>query len=84
MWCGAALVSVEDKSERVWNGAIGELLAGEADLIFASLTIDNERSQVVDFTSPYKPQGLSIVVKRVSRPQQLQQQEFSHNYSALQ
>ncbi|XP_075254270.1 glutamate receptor ionotropic, NMDA 1-like isoform X2 [Convolutriloba macropyga] len=52
------------KSERVWNGAIGDLVRGEYDAAFASMTIDHDRSNVVDFTNPFKPQGLSIAVKK--------------------
>ncbi|XP_063711164.1 glutamate receptor ionotropic, NMDA 1-like isoform X2 [Symsagittifera roscoffensis] len=52
------------KSQRVWNGAIGELIKQEADAVFAAMTIDHDRSNVVDFTNPFKPQGLSIAVKR--------------------
>ena len=50
----------------MWNGAIGELIKQEADAVFAAMTIDHDRSNVVDFTNPFKPQGLSIAVKRVS------------------
>ena len=50
----------------MWDGTIGEILNGEADLIVAALTIDNERAQVIDFSNPFKHQGLSIVVKKVS------------------
>ena len=40
-----------------WNGMVGELLDGEADLIVASLTINNERAQYIDFSKPFKYQG---------------------------
>ena len=50
----------------MWDGTIGEILSSSADLIVAALTIDNERAQVIDFSNPFKHQGLSIVVKKVA------------------
>ncbi|EYB97032.1 hypothetical protein Y032_0143g2350, partial [Ancylostoma ceylanicum] len=35
-----------------WNGMVGELINGEADLAVASLTISYSRSEVIDFTKP--------------------------------
>ena len=54
-----------DFSTKKWTGIVGELLSGEADLAVAHLTIDNERAQVIDFSNPFKHQGLSIMVKKV-------------------
>ncbi|XP_063722805.1 glutamate receptor ionotropic, NMDA 1-like isoform X2 [Symsagittifera roscoffensis] len=51
-------------SKKMWTGIVGELLRGEADLAVAHLTIDNERAQVIDFSNPFKHQGLSIMVKK--------------------
>ncbi|XP_075243504.1 glutamate receptor ionotropic, NMDA 1-like isoform X2 [Convolutriloba macropyga] len=53
-----------DFSTKKWTGIVGELLSGEADLAVAHLTIDNERAQVIDFSNPFKHQGLSIMVKK--------------------
>ena len=36
-----------------------------ADLIVAPLTIDPERAKYVDFSKPFKYQGLTILVKKV-------------------
>ncbi|KAG1656809.1 Ionotropic receptor 25a [Nymphon striatum] len=48
-----------------WNGAIGELMRGEIDMIVAGLSMTSEREEVVDFVSPYFDQaGISIVMKR--------------------
>ena len=44
---------------------IGELLDNRADLILAPLTIDPERAKYVDFSKPFKYQGLTILVKKV-------------------
>ncbi|RUS90771.1 hypothetical protein EGW08_001482 [Elysia chlorotica] len=47
-----------------WNGMMGELMRGEADLIVAPLTINPERANDIDFTKPFKYQGLNILVKK--------------------
>ncbi|KIH46375.1 Ligand-gated ion channel, partial [Ancylostoma duodenale] len=46
-----------------WNGMVGELINGEADLAVASLTISYSRSEVIDFTVPYMHLGISILFK---------------------
>ena len=50
-----------------WNGAVGELIDGKADLIVASLTINNERAQYIEFSKPFKYQGITILVKKVGK-----------------
>ena len=52
-------------TKRGWNGMVGEILEGESDLIVASLTINNERAKVIDFSKPFKYQGITILVKKV-------------------
>lgn len=44
---------------------MGELLSGLADMIVAPLTINNERAQYIEFSKPFKYQGLTILVKKV-------------------
>jgi hypothetical protein len=46
---------------------MGELVAEKADLILAPFTINPERASYVDFSKPFKYQGITILVKRVSR-----------------
>ena len=48
-----------------WNGAVGEVIDGKADLVLASLTVTNERAQYIEFSKPYKYQGITILVKKV-------------------
>lgn len=36
-----------------WNGIIGELVHGHAQLAFAPLSVSSRRAEVIDFTSPY-------------------------------
>ena len=43
---------------------MGELLDSKADLIVATLTINPERAEVIDFTKPFKYQGLTILVRK--------------------
>uniref|UniRef100_A0A0K0F5Z7 Glutamate receptor 1 n=1 Tax=Strongyloides venezuelensis TaxID=75913 RepID=A0A0K0F5Z7_STRVS len=54
-----------------WNGMIGKLLNGEADLAVSSLTINQERERVVDFSKPFMVTGISIMIKKPDK------QEFS-------
>ena len=51
-----------------WTGLIGELVKEKADLIVAPLTINPERAQVMEFSKPFKYQGITILQKRVSGP----------------
>lgn len=63
--CVAPQVNNSNKKE--WNGMMGELLSGQADMIVAPLTINNERAQYIEFSKPFKYQGLTILVKKVRR-----------------
>lgn len=46
-----------------WNGIIGELNTGKADLIISGMSITDERKQAVLFSEPYYSTG-QVVVKR--------------------
>uniref|UniRef100_A0A7E4V259 Glutamate receptor 1 n=1 Tax=Panagrellus redivivus TaxID=6233 RepID=A0A7E4V259_PANRE len=54
-----------------WDGLIGYLLRGDADVAVASLTINQDRERVVDFSKPYMTTGISIMIKKPDK------QEFS-------
>ncbi|ESP00208.1 hypothetical protein LOTGIDRAFT_238650 [Lottia gigantea] len=54
-------VELENKS---WNGIIGELRRGRADLAVAPLTITAERERVVDFSKPFMNVGISIMIRK--------------------
>jgi len=41
------------------------LLSGQADMIVAPLTISPERAEDIEFTKPFKYQGITILVKKV-------------------
>ncbi|XP_037578105.1 glutamate receptor ionotropic, kainate 2 [Dermacentor silvarum] len=47
-----------------WDGMIGEVIAGRADLALADLTITEHRERVIDFTLPYMTAGLVAVSKK--------------------
>ncbi|XP_064637978.1 glutamate receptor-like isoform X2 [Lineus longissimus] len=53
-----------DKVNDTWNGMIGELVRGEADLAVAPLTITAAREKVVDFSKPFMSLGISIMIKK--------------------
>lgn len=55
----------DDKNE--WNGMIGELLQGKADLAIADLTITYVREEVVDFTMPFMNLGISILYRKADK-----------------
>ncbi|GAB1859040.1 Glutamate [NMDA] receptor subunit 3A [Camponotus japonicus] len=44
-----------------WNGVMGELVSGRAQLAFAPLSVSAHRAEVVDFTTPYYFSGVSFL-----------------------
>ncbi|KFO21462.1 Glutamate [NMDA] receptor subunit zeta-1 [Fukomys damarensis] len=61
---GDPVKKVNNSNKKEWNGMMGELLSGQADMIVAPLTINNERAQYIEFSKPFKYQGLTILVKK--------------------
>lgn len=57
------LVTVGGKKE--WTGLIGELVNERADMIVAPLTINPERAEFIEFSKPFKYQGITILEKKV-------------------
>ncbi|XP_069680015.1 glutamate [NMDA] receptor subunit 1 isoform X2 [Periplaneta americana] len=57
--------SVGGKKE--WTGLIGELVNENADMIVAPLTINPERAEFIEFSKPFKYQGITILEKKPSR-----------------
>ncbi|KAF8784441.1 glutamate receptor ionotropic, kainate 2-like isoform X2 [Argiope bruennichi] len=47
-----------------WNGMIGELINGVADIAIVDLTITSSREEAVDFTMPFMNTGISILFKK--------------------
>uniref|UniRef100_A0A9J8BL58 Glutamate receptor n=1 Tax=Cyprinus carpio carpio TaxID=630221 RepID=A0A9J8BL58_CYPCA len=48
----------------IWNGMIGEVFYKRADMAIGSLTINEERSEIVDFSVPFVETGISVMVAR--------------------
>ncbi|CAI4228941.1 unnamed protein product [Auanema sp. JU1783] len=59
------------KPDGSWDGMVGDLLSGRADMAVSSLTINQERERVVDFSKPFMTTGISIMIKKPEN------QEFS-------
>ncbi|XP_078700018.1 glutamate receptor ionotropic, kainate 2-like [Branchiostoma floridae x Branchiostoma belcheri] len=47
-----------------WNGMIGDVLNGKADIALAPLSITSERQTVGDFTLPYYDNGIAFAMKK--------------------
>ena len=48
-----------------WSGLIGDLIAGDIDMIVAPITMTSEREEVIDFVAPYFDQsGISIILRK--------------------
>lgn len=45
-----------------WTGLIPSLQTGKADIIISSMTITEERKEVVDFSDPYITSGLTLLI----------------------
>uniref|UniRef100_A0A4W3KDE6 Glutamate receptor n=1 Tax=Callorhinchus milii TaxID=7868 RepID=A0A4W3KDE6_CALMI len=52
------------KVRGIWNGMIGEVFYKRADMAIGSLTINEERSEIVDFSVPFVETGISVMVAR--------------------
>ncbi|QEN03728.1 transporter substrate-binding domain-containing protein [Thiospirochaeta perfilievii] len=50
-----------------WTGLIPSLQTNKADIIISSMTITDERAQVVDFSNPYIKSGLSLLINNESK-----------------
>uniref|UniRef100_A0A3B4D0U6 Glutamate receptor n=1 Tax=Pygocentrus nattereri TaxID=42514 RepID=A0A3B4D0U6_PYGNA len=52
------------KVNGTWNGMVGEVVAKNAHMAVGSLTINEERSEVIDFSVPFIETGISVMVSR--------------------
>ncbi|XP_042200886.1 glutamate receptor ionotropic, NMDA 2B-like [Callorhinchus milii] len=52
------------KINGTWNGLVGEVVRKKAHMAVGSLTINEERSEVVDFSVPFIETGISVMVSR--------------------
>ncbi|KAG4073833.1 hypothetical protein HA402_014038 [Bradysia odoriphaga] len=44
-----------------WNGIVGDLISGSADMAFAPLSVSRARAEVIDFSAPYFHSGVSLL-----------------------
>ncbi|XP_065092056.1 uncharacterized protein LOC135712892 isoform X3 [Ochlerotatus camptorhynchus] len=51
-----------------WNGIIGELVTGSADISFAPISVSRERAQVIDFSIPFFHGGVSLLAAPQTNP----------------
>ena len=55
----------EDEDTGTWNGIVGELHHGRADIGLGAISVMAERELVIDYTVPfYNPVGISILMKK--------------------
>ncbi|XP_043969231.1 glutamate receptor, ionotropic, N-methyl D-aspartate 2B, genome duplicate b isoform X2 [Gambusia affinis] len=52
------------KVNGTWNGMVGEVVTKNAHMAVGSLTINEERSEVIDFSVPFIETGISVMVSR--------------------
>ncbi|XP_034046436.1 glutamate receptor ionotropic, NMDA 2B-like [Thalassophryne amazonica] len=52
------------KINGTWNGMVGEVVVKNAHMAVGSLTINEERSEVIDFSVPFIETGISVMVSR--------------------
>ncbi|MFT7804012.1 glutamate receptor ionotropic, NMDA 2B-like isoform X1, partial [Arapaima gigas] len=52
------------KINGTWNGMVGEVVIKKAHMAVGSLTINEERSEVIDFSVPFIETGISVMVSR--------------------
>ncbi|XP_023670807.1 glutamate receptor ionotropic, NMDA 2A-like isoform X1 [Paramormyrops kingsleyae] len=52
------------KINNVWNGMVGEVVYKKAVMAVGSLTINEERAEVIDFSVPFVETGISVMVSR--------------------
>ncbi|XP_035390048.1 glutamate receptor 4a isoform X2 [Electrophorus electricus] len=53
-----------DQVTKIWNGMVGELVYGKAEIAVAPLTITLVREEVIDFSKPFMSLGISIMIKK--------------------
>lgn len=64
---GSYAIRNNSSIKKEWSGLIGELVAERADMIVAPLTINPERAEFIEFSKPFKYQGITILEKKPSR-----------------
>ncbi|XP_066598588.1 uncharacterized protein [Prorops nasuta] len=55
------LFGKRNSTSGTWNGIMGELTSGRAQMAFAPMSVSTHRAEVVDFTTPYFFSGVSFL-----------------------
>lgn len=67
-----------------WNGMIGDILRGDADMALATLTTTRERSKFVDFSFAYGEVGIGLLTAATQEGLQPQiNMDFIHPFTLL-
>ena len=62
----------EEGGDGEWGGVVGDLVAGQVDIVVAPMTMTSQREEVIDFVAPYFDQsGISIIIRKPVREQSL-------------
>ncbi|KAA0720150.1 Glutamate receptor 1 [Triplophysa tibetana] len=64
---GDGKYGAKDSETKMWNGMVGELVYGKADVAVAPLTITLVREEVIDFSKPFMSLGISIMIKKPTK-----------------
>uniref|UniRef100_A0A8B9J726 Glutamate receptor n=1 Tax=Astyanax mexicanus TaxID=7994 RepID=A0A8B9J726_ASTMX len=64
---GDGKYGARDAETKMWNGMVGELVYGKADVAVAPLTITLVREEVIDFSKPFMSLGISIMIKKPTK-----------------
>ncbi|XP_051536245.1 glutamate receptor 1-like isoform X3 [Myxocyprinus asiaticus] len=64
---GDGKYGARDTETKMWNGMVGELVYGKADVAVAPLTITLVREEVIDFSKPFMSLGISIMIKKPTK-----------------
>ncbi|XP_036443846.1 glutamate receptor 1b isoform X2 [Colossoma macropomum] len=64
---GDGKYGTRDPETKMWNGMVGELVYGKADVAVAPLTITLVREEVIDFSKPFMSLGISIMIKKPTK-----------------
>lgn len=57
---------------RLWNGLVADVVNRKADMVVAPLTVNPQRAHVIDFSKPFKYQGIAMIQKRRQRKPKLE------------
>ena len=61
-----------EEGKKVWNGLVGDLVSKKADITVSPLTINPSRAKVIDFTKPFKFQGIGMIQKKKPKKAKLE------------